>query len=428
MCPGCSGESPAVPRTTPIADEWQRDNSQDTAWAQGYVSEYCNSALLWIRARFDADDVSNEEMVEVWYRSLFLERRCKEDDHRVGVCRCDANGPLGFLYNPASAARRYLTDQAAEKLEKDWRVQSGEMQQVFATRHAVLSAMCQEQNLCFGGGIGRQPFFSEQAVRRRRRTLTKKIEHNLRAAQDAILRSAEDLGSWSDVHTLESTQTARRASLINFMGEVLLHDSGISNGRLGLAIDRLAHVILLPESRQQSRIASLERVAEVASSTDRGSKPDDPFMCFVQAVQKYYFTRRKQWNVEVQRYKARRALFDTIVEPFDVTDPWGLTGPNGKDECVICNTPYFDAPSAADLSADASHGADMSGHGEPPVRIKACGDLFGRRCLFQWMTDPTASNREPRCPSCDAELPFVAYQLVEAAMGLSLRHEPPGEL
>ncbi|KAK2040699.1 hypothetical protein LZ31DRAFT_35757 [Colletotrichum somersetense] len=440
MCPACSGESPAVPRDTPVSDEWKRDELQDEAWVQGYLSEYCHAVLLWIRSRCDAggDDDDAEavaaEVAESWLSAFFMERRCKENDHRVGECRCEANGPLAYFYNPATAARRHLTDLAADKLEGDARVRRPGMQAVLADRHIALSAVCRERNLYFKDGISRQPFFSERAIGRRRRILHKSLGDAAKTADRLMLENAENAeaaeagavpgAGWTAAHTLETARVSRRASLVRFMGEVLLYDNGISNGRFSLAVSWLAHVIQVPAWRTASRVQGLEKLARVAGEMNQGSRPDEPFTGLVQVVQKYYFDKRAEWNAQVMKYKARRSVFDRVTVPID---PWrALEDENGWRSCHICKGGFYVSPT--NMTERSHPGVDMPDHGEPAWQMEGCWCIFGRRCLFKWITDTSAEAREPECPRCGAKFPFVEYQLVEASTGYSIRKDPPGDL
>ncbi|KAK1976990.1 hypothetical protein LZ30DRAFT_753126 [Colletotrichum cereale] len=434
MCPACSGESPAVPRDTPVSDEWTRDELQDEAWAQGYLSEYCHAVLLWIRSRWDADGGGDDvaaEVAESWLSAFFMERRCKENDHRVGECRCEANGPLAYLYNPTAAARRHLTDLAADKLEGDARVRSPVMQNVMANRYIALSAMCRERNLYFTDGVSRQPFLSERAAGRRRRILQKSLGDAAKTADRLVLENAEAAstaagsgGGWTAAHTLEAAQVSRRASLVKFMGEVLLYDNGISNGRFSLAVSWLTHIIQVPAWRTRSTVEGLEKLARVAGAIDQASAASQPFTGLVQLVQKYYSDRRAEWTAQVMKYKARRTLFDRVTDPIE---PWTqLENAEGWRSCVICKGGFYVSP---ENMTERSHpGVDMPDHGEPAWRMKGCWCIFGRRCLFEWMTNTSAEAKEPECPGCGAQFPFVEYQLVEASTGYSIRNDPPGDL
>ncbi|KAK1971624.1 hypothetical protein LY78DRAFT_76406 [Colletotrichum sublineola] len=430
MCPACSGESPAMPRNTPISDEWTRDELQDEAWAQSYLSEYCHAVLLWIRSRWDAgdDDVTvAAEVAESWLSAFFMERRCKENDHRVGECWCEANGPLAYFYNPTTAARRRLTDLAADKLEGDARLRNPAMHKVLANRHIALSAMCRERNLYFTDGISRQPFFSERAIGRRRKILQKSLDDATKTIDTLMLENAEASsagGGWTAAHTLETAWVSRRTSLVRFMGEVLLYDNGISNGRFSLAVSWLAHVIQVPAWRTPSKVEGLEKLARVASAVDQASMPSQPFTCLVQLVQKYYFDKRAEWNAQVMKYKARRALFDRVTAPID---PWReLENAERWRSCNICKAGFYVSP--ANMTERSHPGVDMRDHGEPAWQMKGCWCIFGRRCLFKWITDTSTEAKEPKCPGCNAEFPFVEYQLVEASTGYSIRNDPPGDL
>ncbi|GKT51404.1 uncharacterized protein ColSpa_11585 [Colletotrichum spaethianum] len=427
MCPGCSGESPAVPRNTPVSDEWTRNELQDEAWVHGYLSEYCNSVLLWIRGQWNTDDVSATGMAESWFSAFFMERRCKENDHRVGECRCEANGPLAYFYNPTTAARRRLTDVAAEKFENDARVQSRTMQNVFTNRYIALSALCREQNLCFTDGISRQPFFSERAIGRRRRILQKSLEDASKTADRLVLENAEAAGSgsgWTAAHTLETTHVSRRASLVQFMGEVLLYDTGISNSRFSLAVSWLAHIIQVPAWRTPSNIAALEKLARIANATDQASVPNKPFVGLVQLAQKYYFDKRVEWNAHVMKYKARRTLFDAVTRP--VKAERDLRDSQGRASCSICKEGYYASP--ANMTEHSHPGVDMPDQGEPAWQMRGCRCVFGRRCLFKWITDTSTAAMECECPGCGRQISSQEYQLVEASTGYSIRGDPPGDL
>ncbi|KAK1998413.1 hypothetical protein LX36DRAFT_576341 [Colletotrichum falcatum] len=457
MCPACSGESTAVPRDTPVSDEWTRDELQDEAWAQSYLSEYCHAVLLWIRSWWpagddgggggdDGDDAA--EVAESWFSAFFMERRCKENDHRVGECRCEANGPLAYLYNPTAAARRHLTDLAADRLKGDARVHNDEIHKVLANRHIILSALCRERNLYFKDGISRQPLLSERAIGRRRRILQKSLEEASKTAGRLMLENAEEAeaagaagrggggggGGWTAAHTLEAARVSRRASLVKFMGEVLLYDNGISNGRLSLAVSWLAHVIQVPAWRTASRIEGLEKLARVASGSGSGSGSGameqwgstggQPFARLVQLVQKYYFDKRGEWNVQVMKYKARRSLFDRVTEP---VEPWtALEDKEGSRRCILCKDGFYASPAV--MTEESHPGVDMPDHGEPACQMKGCWCFFGRRCLFNWIANTRAETREPECPGCGNKFPFLEYQLVEASTGYSMRNDPPGDL
>ncbi|EFQ34073.1 hypothetical protein CGRA01v4_12133 [Colletotrichum graminicola] len=437
MCPACSGESPAVPRDTPVSDEWKRDELQDEAWVQSYLSEYCHAVLLWIRSQWGAGDddaAVAAEAAESWLSAFFMERRCKENDHRVGECRCEANGPLAYFYNPTTAARRYLTDLAADKLEGDPRVRSPEMQVVLANRHMALSAVCRERNLYFKDGISRQPFFSERNIGRRRRILQKSLDDAAKTADRLMLENAENAegavaagaggGRWTAAHTLETARVSRRASLVRFMGEVLLYDNGISNGRFSLAVSWLAHVIQVAAWRTASRVEGLEKLARMASEMDQASMPSQPFTRLVQLVQKYYFDRRAEWKAQVMKYKARRSVFDRVTAPID---PWReLEDEEGWRSCRICKGGFYVSP--ANMTEQSHPGVDMGDYGEPAWQMKDCWCIFGRRCLFQWITDTSTAAKEPECPGCGMQFPFREYQLVEASTGYSIRNDPPGDL
>ncbi|KZL82258.1 hypothetical protein CI238_08477 [Colletotrichum incanum] len=427
MCPGCSGESPAVPRSTPVSDEWTRNELQDEAWAQGYLSEYCHSVLLWVRSQWNANNVTATEMAESWFNAFFMERRCKENDHRVGECRCDANGPLAYFYNPTTAARRHLTDMAAEKFEKDPRVQSRTTQNVLTNRYIALSAMCREQNLYFTDGISRQPFFSERAIGRRRKILQKGLEGASKTADRLVLENAEAAVSgsgWTAAHTLETTHASRRANLVKFMGEVLLYDNGISNSRFSLAMSWLTHIIQVPAWRTPSNIEALEKLSRVANTIDQASMPSRPFMCLVQLIQKYYFDKRTEWNAHVMKYKARRTLFDTATQPVEAgRDPKDSLG---WDRCSFCKGEYFMSPE--NMTEHSHPGVDMPDHGEPAWQMRDCGCIFGRRCLFKWITETSTTAKQAECPSCGRHFSFREYQLVEASTGCAIGNGPPGNL
>ncbi|KAF4778379.1 hypothetical protein HER10_EVM0003891 [Colletotrichum scovillei] len=410
MCPGCSGETPAVPRVTPAHDEWHRDDVQDNAWAQSYMTEYSHSVVLWIRSKFPPSDVTNEEMSESWFRAFFMERRCKENDHRVGACSCEANGPLAFYYNPATAARKYLTDMAGEKAESDPRIQNPAMQNLFRFRHTVLSGFCQAQKLYFRGGLSHQPLFSNYLVKSRRKMLDENIRDHMQLASVLVLQNAEYGAGWTDAHTLETTAMSRRANLVKFMAEVLLHDNGISNSRFGLAVTVLCRIIMPLVFRGPSTIPGLDKLADIASSTDKASLPHKPFMYFVQLIQKYYHDRRQEWNSEVIAYKARRALIDSVAE--DVDD-W--EGPS-RLECPVCNKKYYDHSPGA-MFKPFDHGARGCHRGEPMVRMKKCKCFIGKRCLFQKLTESTLRKKDPACPKCKKLLPKSAFRLIEATAG-----------
>lgn len=428
MCPGCSGESPAVPRSIPIGDEWARNELQDEAWVQSYLSEYCHSVLLWVRSQWDDEGgVTETEMAESWFNAFFMERRCKEKDHGVGQCRCDANGPLSYFYNPTAAARRHLTDMAADKFERDARVQCPAMQGVFTNRHIALSAMCSEKSLHFTDGIARQPFFSERAIKRRRRILQDSLDRASKTAEALVLQNAESArsgGGWTAAHTLEMTHVSKRASLVRFMGEVLLYDSGISNSRFSLAVSWLVHIIQVPAWRTQSNVETLEKLARIANSTDQAPTPAKPFTCLVQLIQQYYFGKRADWNGHVMKYKARRTLFDAVTGPVDAGRD--LRNAQGQARCPICNECYYKPPMV--LPQIPHPGVNMFVHGEPACEMKDCGCLFGRRCLFKWITDRRAEGKELECRSCGNDFPAVEYGLVEASTGYSIRKDHPGEL
>ncbi|KAL0930205.1 uncharacterized protein CTRU02_215025 [Colletotrichum truncatum] len=473
MCPGCSGEPPEVPREKPCNEHWERDVSEDEAWVQNHLDSLCNAVTLWAWGEFAAPTqrVSIREMARL-YPAFYLERRCKEHDHRPSRCQCEANGPLSYLYNPATALRRRFTDETASAFARDPHLQSEHARQVFADVHRNLTAMCGDKNLYFKDGIARQPFFSLEAIEKRRHTMNRVVRNAWRAVEDDLRDTAKaNEAGWTEAHTLMEVQALRRRNLVRFMGEILLYDNGISTAKFCLAIERLAHIIQMPQKRESSGIIALENLALVTSSHDREPRADEPYDELMKRAVSYFAGKRKTWAKEIRNYAAKRMLFEESTTLINGLELRALSGDDeGHDNCSICYVDYWEAPlkpssiasptaeqrtwpgrlvsQSSNAESNISNqirrlrwdddpdvqrrifGANLSGvsmadHGEPAVRIKHCGHIFGRSCLFRaWVTEANEAGRRPACPYCRAEPPQRVYQIIESFVGARLTIDP----
>ncbi|KAF9882479.1 hypothetical protein CkaCkLH20_00515 [Colletotrichum karsti] len=423
------------------------------------------------------DTVSVRQMTQL-YPSFFLEWRCKERDHRPSQCTCEANGPLAYLYNPAMAARRHFTNETASEFATNSHVQGELARQSFADVHRRLSRMCSRGKLYFEDGIARQPFFSGEGVARRRSTLERVVKNAWRAMEDELTASADANGEgWTDAHTLMEERTRRRMSLVKFMGEIALYDNGFSMARFCLVAERLASIIQTPQWRGPSHVMSLEKMADVASAVqDGGNQPDslNPFGEFTKKAVAYFTSKRETWAKEIRNYTSKRMLFDSAIEPMNDAALQAAVKDGVEEECAVCYVKFWETPSLrpptpkqtptaaspeqrdtlagrqqllvsqASTATTGSHisnqirrlkwdddpdvqrrifganaaGVSMFDRGEPPVRLKHCGHVIGRSCLFRaWVTEANDPDERPSCPFCRAEPPMGVYQVVEAFLG-----------
>ncbi|OLN86316.1 hypothetical protein CCHL11_09360 [Colletotrichum chlorophyti] len=432
FCPSCTGEAPSVPRGSPQSEQWQRDVNEDAAWAHSFVGNFARSAILWTRTAFPAADVDMREVSEVWYRSLFLERRCKEKDHGAGKCRCEANGPLGYMHNAAAAARRHLTDQAAEKFDQDPRWQDGVSRQVLTDCHMAVSGMCREQNLFFKGGVSRQPLFSAKFTLKRMDSVNDTVDYYLKLVQGLILDDVKNKGTvWTHAHSLQEQGAQKRSSLVRWLAEILAYDNGIGDGRFGVALERLGWIIVPPEFRNTSGIDSLEMLAEIVSSIIQNQTPSRTFYGCLGSLRQFFASKREEWHVALTKYKGRKMIFESNVDLLDSGDVWPT--PQAWGKCPICHEGFWDPPNTEPRSGyrETPAGVHMSDGGEPPVLVRDCRHYVGRNCLFNaWVRDPRLAHENPKCPEpgCKGELTFLYYQLHEVSRGFDIRMKPPGVL
>ncbi|CAI0643054.1 unnamed protein product [Colletotrichum noveboracense] len=479
MCPGCSGEPPEVPSQRPQRDAWDRDMAMDNVWANNYIEGLANAVSAWDWARhFSQSDMSSIKRVTELYPTFFLERRCKENAHRPSRCHCEAAGPLAYLYNPAAAARRHFTDQASARFEANAQVQSEFARQIFAEIHRNLAAQCTGSNVYFTDGIARQPFFSTEAVMRRQATIDEIVGKAFKTVNDELLESAAANGAkWTDAHTLMESKAYRRKGLVQFMCQIAVYDNGFSMARFCIVVEKLARIIQTPQWRRSSGVVALEKLANAVSfppsdANVAGYGTGTGFEELIWEAMAFFTGKREVWAREIRNYTAKRLVFQQSVE--DVTDAelQALVRNNGvQEECVICYADYWErrsekevppavsSPTAAErprlrprrrLSAQESNlsnlsnisnqirrlkwdddpnvqlrifGASTAGwtvldRGEQPVRIKHCGHIFGRSCLFRtWVTEANDPDLRPTCPMCRAEPPDGVIRMMEGFLG-----------
>ncbi|KAF6827822.1 hypothetical protein CMUS01_08829 [Colletotrichum musicola] len=430
MCSGCSGEPPGVPHEKPYQEQWVRDSSQFDAWSQNYIQSLSRAVSLWIWSQHHnhEDRVSTKEMTEM-YPAFFYERRCKEENHKSSKCGCEAGGPIDFLYNPAMAVRRHLTNETARALERNPRLQSPDAKEALASVQKSLAVMCQDKSRYFRDGIAREPFFSAQAIERRRQTLARIMTVAWQNVANDLSNSAgADVSSWTDAHTLIESQARRRRGLAKLMGEIILFDSGISSAKFSFVAEKLALLVQMPQWRASSGTLGVEYLVNVVSRTVRTEEPDEPFGKLIAQAVAYLNVKRELWNTAMRSYNTRRMLFEKSTTPISGSALGAMHGgQDGNRVCGFCHVGYWESPSVR--SATGRHAMAQKawpmqlhfsmGDGEPAVRINNCGHHFGRSCLFRyWLAGGSA------CPTCRTEPLEPVYRLVESATGERLTPSP----
>lgn len=424
MCSACSGEPPGVPHEKPHQEHWVRDASHFDAWSHSYIQSLSRAVSLWIWGQHHerGDRVSTREMIEM-YPAFFHERRCKEENHGSSKCGCEASGPIDFLYNPAMAVRRHLTNKTAMALERDPRLQSPNAKETLASLQQSIGVMCQDGNRYFRDGISRQPFFTTVAIDQRRQTLARAMTVAWQNVQDDLRNNAETTKlSWSDAHTMIESQARKRQGIAKLMGEIIVFDSGISCAKFSFLAEKLALLVQLPQWRASLGTLGVEYLANVVSRTVQTKEPDEPCGELIAQVAAYLNVKRDLWSTAIRSYNARRMLFDKSTTAVNGSALRAMHGDqDGHAECGLCHVGYWESPSQAMAKKawPTQVYCGVEDDGEPAVRIDNCGHHFGRGCLFRyWLTGKSA------CPTCRTEPLEPVYRVVESATGAQLTYSP----
>ncbi|TEA08885.1 hypothetical protein C8034_v000422 [Colletotrichum sidae] len=396
MCPTCSGEPPEVPREKPKRDIWEREASEDEAWVNAYVASFAEVMLLWVWGFHDTNNLVRE--LTQLYPALYYERRCKEHGHRPSHCKCEANGTLSFLYNPATSVRRSYTNRVASHFWSTAVVHSEHARQVFAGIHRDLATACRTGNRYFRGGIARQPFFSKHSIDKRRNEMSRIVKGAWLTAQDMLRRASAQYIHCKEPCVLMEEEALNRKCAVELMGEIMMYDTGISNFRFCRVVEVLASMIQEPSWRPTSKIVQLDQLGQAVSRFPAEQSPKEALHRATVDTRNYFDGKRKTWAEEMRSYRAKRLLFDcatTLVDAAKLPSSTGGggggggggSGGGGDDEsrCMICLVDFWESPSMASapvtprLGERATGPGQGGGHGqqaEPPwLRAAAASEL-----------------------------------------------------
>ncbi|KAL2756073.1 hypothetical protein ACRALDRAFT_2027704 [Sodiomyces alcalophilus JCM 7366] len=458
MCPTCSGRISSVPPAAiqSFRINWTpRDNKEalDNEWVKRYVGDWASFMNLVLHSLIVLN--SNDESVVTWEtlhrlrESLSQEQACKEHGHRAPHCLCDANKSeiKQFLYNAASAVRNRAALQIINRIRWAlWRLDEAvdtparRLDMVYhrvasQRREAALLADRRRHFRYFREGRGRhRPVGAGQLASRRTamQELWADALQRVNGVQAPPPGDAVGYVVWELIN--------RRLTVLTVMGNMMMEDVGVSDERLKLAYEHMLAILPARGNRGASNIPELERLSTRVTQNFRGARLLNQIR-WVRDVAHTWLTETKEaWNRREATYQAYEAFFNLYTEPLtgQQLEDSIANGTHGTGEaCPVCYGHYFDgAPDQSQVQAspnmrplraraDSDTSVDDSIHhheparpeaetrplwefyesddkyegGEIPVRVSACGHVFGARCLFRlWVG--SSEGRIWTCPLC----------------------------